>query len=838
MRKHGIKILTAVRLAKLLIAGSRWVSKYADILNDLNVYPVPDGDTGTNMSMTLQAVENDLMKLNKEMTMEGLIETVTESVLLGARGNSGTILSQYIQGFLNSAIGKTDLDIRDVVTALGMAKEAAYNSVTEPVEGTILTVMRKVHEEAEKWPEDKDEFIEFLKYIKNVAHETVEQTIDMLPKLKEAGVVDAGAKGLYYFLEGFEVSVTDIEMSNDLERIVSNQAKRKNKVEYIIEDIEHKYCTEFIILSGDFSLDEYKEQINSLGDSIIAAQTSKKTKTHIHTNNPGIVLEIAGKYGELMNIKIDNMAVQHRSIVIGENEKTFSMDPHFLVEEKNVVSETAFVVVADTVEMAKLFIKEGAAGVILGGQSKNPSVSDFEEIISQLNCNKYYILPNNKNIISTAEIVRGRAEESGEKTVTLIETKTMLEGHYILKNKKEDIDTVIRDSHRNFSIEITKAVRDSKNNGLKIKQGDYLGIVNGKLKYNEEKLEDLIGDIYREKVTKNTLRVFAVKGKETTKEGNDMLLSPEMEMEIYEGQQDNYSYYIYIENRDPDLPEVAIVTDSAGDVPLSTLTDHGVNLLPIIVNFDNESYRDVYDITPEEFWHRNVTNGEMSKTAHPSTAEMKDMYERLFAKGYKKIIALHMSSKMSGLQQSARLAKSMVGREKDIEIVDSKAVTLMQGHLVLEAAKMAKSGESFEDIIKWLEKVREKGKAYFVVNDLRYLEKGGRIGKAAVLLGGALKLKPVMKIENGEVCLDSKVFGESAAIKKMEKAIKEEAKQNSVVIYPIWGGTNTEYKNSDKIRAGVEKNSKVEYKGKYQVGPVVGTHSGAIYGVVIYPKIN
>ena len=220
MDKLEIKVLTAVRLAKLFIAGSRWVSKYADVLNDLNVYPVPDGDTGTNMSMTLQAVENDLIRLNEEMTMEGLIETVSESVLLGARGNSGTILSQIIQGFLSGIVGKAELDIKDVIHAFDRAREQAYKSVSEPVEGTILTVMRKVAEEAARWPEDKDNFIEFLTHIKNTAGIAVEETKEMLPKLKEAGVVDAGGKGLFYFLEGFEKSVTDVELLKDLEIIL------------------------------------------------------------------------------------------------------------------------------------------------------------------------------------------------------------------------------------------------------------------------------------------------------------------------------------------------------------------------------------------------------------------------------------------------------------------------------------------------------------------------------------------------------------------------------------------------------------------------------------------
>lgn len=836
MDKLEIKVLTAVRLAKLFIAGSRWVSKYADVLNDLNVYPVPDGDTGTNMSMTLQAVENDLIRLNDEMTMDGLIETISESVLLGARGNSGTILSQIIQGFLSGIVGKTELDIKDVIHAFERAKEQAYKSVSEPVEGTILTVMRRVAEEAVKWPEDKDNFIEFLTHIKNVAGEAVEETKEMLPKLKEAGVVDAGGKGLFYFLEGFEKSVTDMELLRDLERIVSNQAKRKSTKVFVEEDLTYIYCTEYIINAGDFDSEVYKKELQALGDSMIVAQTNKKTKTHIHTNNPGKALEIAGKYGELSNIKIDNMKMQHRSLLVDENPHTFKIvHSNILLEQGNVKEDgTAYFAVADSVEIGELFMKAGATGVIIGGQSKNPSVADFEELFSSVDYKKSFVLPNNKNIISAAKLA---AERSSRETFVL-ETKTMLEGYFILKNiKNAALDEIITDSKRNISIEITKAVRNTRVDNLEIKEGNYIAIVNGKIRYTEEKLEELLGDIYRENISKNALRVYAIKGKETTKEGNDMLVSPKIEMIVYEGQQENYSYYIYIENRDPKLPEVAIVTDSACEIPMEQAKELGITIVPILVNFGRESYKADVEINKDEFWAR-IANGDMPKTAQTSPAELKMTFEALFNKGYKKIISISMSSKMSGQQGAVKLARTMTGREEDIAIVDSKGVTMILGHLAMEAAKLAKKGESFEKIIEWVDITKEKAKAYFVVNDLKYLEKGGRIGKASAVIGGILKMKPILKVEDGEVCQHKKVLGEMQALSTIEKLVKDEAKHGKLVAYPVWGGSVSEQAIGDKIKQTLEKNSKIEVKGKYQIGPIIGSHSGPIYGVVFFPKIN
>ena len=233
---------------------------------------------------------------------------------LGARGNSGTILSQIIQGFLDGVKNKEEATVDDAIRAFGIAKEKAYQAVNNPVEGTMLTVIRKVSEAAKIYEGDKNDFVPFLNHLKNVAGEAVEETPKLLPKLKEAGVVDAGGKGIFYILEGFEKSVTDSKMLEDLERIVQSQAKRHKRLEANsarIEEIKFKYCTEFIIENGSFDLEEYKAKITQYGDSMVCAQTAKKTKTHIHTNNPGLVLEVAASLGNLSNMKIDNMELQY-----------------------------------------------------------------------------------------------------------------------------------------------------------------------------------------------------------------------------------------------------------------------------------------------------------------------------------------------------------------------------------------------------------------------------------------------------------------------------------------------------------------------------------------------
>ncbi|WP_335993674.1 DegV family protein [Fusobacterium polymorphum] len=844
--KIEIKILNPVRLTKLFIAASRWLSKYADVLNDLNVYPVPDGDTGTNMSMTLQSVENALIGLQSEPNMEELVDIISEAVLLGARGNSGTILSQIIQGFLDAVRDKEEIDIETAAKAFVSAKERAYKAVSQPVEGTILTVIRRVSEAAMAYDGPKDDFIPFLVNLKNAAADAVEDTPNLLPKLKEAGVVDAGGKGIFYVLEGFEKSVTDPEMLKDLARIANSQVNRKQKLEYINKnEIKFKYCTEFIIESGSFDLDEYKERIGKLGDSMVVAQTRKKTKTHIHTNHPGQALEIAGSLGDLNNIKIENMEIQHSHVLVKEEElnkvdirgivkETTPEKPKLLFNEKNIENNVAIYAVVDNKNIADLFLKDGASATLIGGQTKNPSVSDIEEGLKQIKAKTIYILPNNKNIIASAKL----AAKRDNRDVIVIDTKTMLEGHYFTKNRKMNLQNLLRQLRFNNSIEITKAVRDTKVNDIEIKIGDNIALVNGTLTEKAERVEDLIKKIYERYTNDNTLAITIVRGKTATEEGNEAIKSKNFKKFYeYDGEQDNYSYYIYLEQRDPSLSKIAILTDSASDITPDMIEGLDVTVIPIRLKIGENNYKDGVNLSKKEFWHKLLTEKVMPKTAQPSPAEFRDCYEELFNKGYEKIISLHISSKMSGTQQVAKVAREMLKREKDIIIVDSKSVTFGQAYQVLEAAKMIKAGAKLEDILTRLYEIADKMKVYFAVSDLSYLEKGGRIGRASSVIGNLLKLRPVLKLEDGEVSLETKTFGERGAISYMEKIIKNEGK-NSIYLYTAWGGTNQELQSTDILKKTADTMRKVEFKGRFEIGATIGSHSGPVFGIGIISKIR
>lgn len=354
----AIKYLDAKRLRKILSGGGKWIIKHEALLNELNVYPVPDGDTGSNMSMTMNSMISEIESHTTEKSsMEELINVVEEAVLMGARGNSGTILSQVVTGFLKGIGTKTRLLTKDVVEALVKAKETAYNAVSEPIEGTMLTVIRKISEKAEEISDSVQDLSVFLKEITRAAELAVEETPELLPKLKEAGVVDAGGKGLFFLFEGFYKVATELNMLSEL----SKAQVKENEFDKTIANIDHdpdsihfQYCTEYIILNGDFDTDEYKRRVLELGDSAVFAQTSKKFKTHIHTNHPGKAMEIALEYGPLEKMKIENMKLQHDNLHFSSEKDQAKI----FVNKKQTKLNTGYVILADSEVLKDEFLKK------------------------------------------------------------------------------------------------------------------------------------------------------------------------------------------------------------------------------------------------------------------------------------------------------------------------------------------------------------------------------------------------------------------------------------------------------------------------------------------------
>lgn len=833
----AIKYLDAKRLKLVFIGGGKWVTKHEELLNELNVYPVPDGDTGSNMSMTLNSMINDLEeKTDDKIKMPELIEVVEEAVLMGARGNSGTILSQVITGFLKGIGDKVKLLPKDVAEALLSAKETAYSAVSEPIEGTILTVIRKISEKAMECADKFEDLVEFLREIVVAGEKAVEETPELLPKLKEAGVVDAGGKGLFFFFEGFYKVATELNLLVELQKaqVKENEFdKTIANIDHDPESIHFQYCTEYIILNGDFDTEEYKKRVLELGDSAVFAQTSKKFKTHIHTNHPGKAMEIALEYGPLEKMKIENMKLQHDNLQIFSERD----EAKIFVNPKIDKTKSAFVILADSENLKDEFLKIGADVVILGGQSKNPSVQEILNAIDKTEKENVYVLPNNKNVITTAKM----AAEKSQKTVMVLDTKTMLDGYYFLKNKENDIDEVKESAARNYSVEITKAVRDTKVEDLTITKDDFIALVNGKIKYAKKSLKDITDTILADLVTKNTITAVVVSGNEKDEESQKNIeekLSG-IKTVIINGNQENYYYYLYIENKDPNMPEIAILTDSVSDLTYEDIEGLPIKIVPLKIDINGELYRDGIEITKSEFWHEMLNNDATIKTSQPSPQDFLNAYNKLFEKGYKKIISIHPSSKLSGTIQAAKVGRSLTNRENDIELIDSLGASLLQGFLVLGAAGKSIRGESFTEIINWVNNFRNKGKLLMIIPDLKYLEKGGRIGKASSTIAGALNMKPILTINQGEVTVEKKVLGERNAQKYIEKYIERESKKQSVVLMSGWGGTPTELENVVRIYSEVENNPKVSSLIlNREIGAVIGAHAGPVYGIFIFPRLS
>ena len=833
----AIKYLDAKRLKLVFIGGGKWVTKHEELLNELNVYPVPDGDTGSNMSMTLNSMINDLEeKTDDKIKMPELIEVVEEAVLMGARGNSGTILSQVITGFLKGIGDKVKLLPKDVAEALLSAKETAYSAVSEPIEGTILTVIRKISEKAMECADKFEDLVEFLREIVVAGEKAVEETPELLPKLKEAGVVDAGGKGLFFFFEGFYKVATELNLLVELQKaqVKENEFdKTIANIDHDPESIHFQYCTEYIILNGDFDTEEYKKRVLELGDSAVFAQTSKKFKTHIHTNHPGKAMEIALEYGPLEKMKIENMKLQHDNLQIFSERD----EAKIFVNPKIDKTKSAFVILADSENLKDEFLKIGADVVILGGQSKNPSVQEILNAIDKTEKENVYVLPNNKNVITTAKM----AAEKSQKTVMVLDTKTMLDGYYFLKNKENDIDEVKESAARNYSVEITKAVRDTKVEDLTITKDDFIALVNGKIKYAKKSLKDITDTILADLVTKNTITAVVVSGNEKDEESQKNIeekLSG-IKTAIINGNQENYYYYLYIENKDPNMPEIAILTDSVSDLTYEDIEGLPIKIVPLKIDINGELYRDGIEITKSEFWHEMLNNDATIKTSQPSPQDFLNAYNKLFEKGYKKIISIHPSSKLSGTIQAAKVGRSLTNRENDIELIDSLGASLLQGFLVLGAAGKSIRGESFTEIINWVNNFRNKGKLLMIIPDLKYLEKGGRIGKASSTIAGALNMKPILTINQGEVTVEKKVLGERNAQKYIEKYIERESKKQSVVLMSGWGGTPTELENVVRIYSEVENNPKVSSLIlNREIGAVIGAHAGPVYGIFIFPRLS
>lgn len=487
-----------------VISASNNISNSRQAVDALNIFPVPDGDTGTNMSMTIGAAAKEMAVLPDDCTLSEASSRCASALLRGARGNSGVILSLIFRGFAKGFKGLDEADGKAVANAFKLGVEAAYKAVMKPTEGTILTVIRKAAEAADELTQTLDDPIEVSFAALLAAKEALAQTPEQLPVLKKAGVVDAGGQGLVLIFQGFEsvFGHNAIVQALDGSAVVPVSVPDKSTVAEASDDIEFGYCSEFLIEKSADAKEKdplrLRAFLESIGDCVVVVDDSDIIKVHVHSNEPGNVIQAALKYGQLINIKIDNMRYQHRNANEGVKEGEMPVMPK--AEPEN---EYGFVAVCAGEGLSELFKDIGADVVVSGGQTMNPSTDDILNAVMATPAKTVFVLPNNKNIIMAAEQAIPLAEG---REVRVLQTKTIPQGisAMLMFDESADADEnqmAMMEAAENVSTaQVTFAARDSEIDGEPIKQGEIMGLCNGKIKYTGT---DIIDIAY-----KSTVKVF------------------------------------------------------------------------------------------------------------------------------------------------------------------------------------------------------------------------------------------------------------------------------------------------------------------------------------------
>jgi DAK2 domain fusion protein YloV len=542
-----ITLCNGQELKSILQAGTVWLERHASAINALNVFPVPDGDTGTNMLLTMRAALEEI-NATPDDSAAAVAQAAAHGALMGARGNSGVILSQMLRGIASSLKGKKQFDGAEFARALGEGSTTAYKGVIKPVEGTILTVGREAAEAARSAVNDGvNDFVLVMERVVVGARDSVARTPLLLSVLREAGVVDAGGQGLYVIFEGGLRHLRGEPMeTGDLVEAVPSAAATAP----VEGKTEWGYCTEFILQGKNLDLEEIKRRISAWGDSALVVGDDSTIKVHVHTFRPGDVVGYASAKGTLHNIKIDNMQDQHREyLVMGED----SITP--LPGQEKVADGVAIVAVVSGDGLCRVFNSLGASTIVPGGQTMNPSTQELLQAIEGLTEKNVIVLPNNENVVLAAE----KARELSQKNVIVVPSETIPQGISALLafNYQADLErnaeAMNEASHSVQTAEITRAIRSANVNGLKVKEGEFIGLVQGDLTASGKTIEAVALRTLEQMNAADYEIITAYYGEEVTEDQAKALLSnlreryPDQEWELIAGGQPHYHYVLSVE---------------------------------------------------------------------------------------------------------------------------------------------------------------------------------------------------------------------------------------------------------------------------------------------------
>ena len=551
--------ITTSLFQEMVQAGATRLNKQAEYVNSLNVFPVPDGDTGTNMGMTIENGAKEVSDRSASTVGEAA-GIFAKGLLMGARGNSGVITSQLFRGFSQSVKDKEELDGAALAAAFQSGVEVAYKAVMKPVEGTILTVSRGAAIGAKKKAESTNDAVEVMRAALEGAKTALAKTPDMLPVLKEVGVVDSGGQGLIFIYEGFLSALTGEFIASEefqatpatMSEMINAEHHKSVAGHVATEDIKFGYCTEIMVALKqgptyvkDFDYDEFRNYLNNLGDSLLVVNDDEIVKVHVHTEDPGLVMQEGLKYGSLVKVKVDNMRNQHEAQVEKEERQAKP------VEEK----EYAIIAVVAGDGLADIFKAQGVDYIISGGQTMNPSTEDFVKAVEELNARNIIILPNNKNILMAAQ----SAAEVIDQPAAVVETKTIPQGLTSLlafdesKSIEENYERMSASLGDVVSGSVTTAVRDTTIDGLEIHENDNLGMVDGKIVVSNPDMMETLEETFAHMLDEDSEIVTIYVGEEGSEElANELAQAlaekyEDVEVEIHQGGQPVYPYLFSVE---------------------------------------------------------------------------------------------------------------------------------------------------------------------------------------------------------------------------------------------------------------------------------------------------
>ena len=553
-----LKEIQGKQFQDMIRVAAHRLGRNAEFVNSLNVFPVPDGDTGTNMNLTVKSGAKAVNETNNE-DVGLLTKKFAKGLLMGARGNSGVITSQLFRGFAKSTEGKEKLNAKDLASAFTGGVETAYQAVMKPVEGTILTVAREAAKAALLKANESDDIIEVVKALVETAKTALASTPDLLPVLKEVGVVDSGGQGLVFIYEGFlegltgETAEKDVYVPDEAEMDEMVNATHHQSVQSQLStaDIKFGYCTEMMVELGQgskptekFDYQVFRNYLNELGDSLLVVADEEVVKVHVHTEHPGQVLGYGQKFGSLAKIKIDNMRIQHENI-IEKDEPQPVKGPQ----------EWGIVAIASGEGVAELFRSLGVTYVLSGGQTMNPSTQDIAEAIKATNAKKVLVLPNNGNILLAAK----QAQEVVEQEVGIVPSKSISQGMTALLsfNPESSIDGNVAEMTDALAMvksgQITEAIRDTEIDGLQIHEGHFMGIVDGKILVdNADRLQASIETATKMLDDESEIVTIIIGQSGSEQEAQQIAdavtaVDDEIEVEIHQGDQPVYPYLIAVE---------------------------------------------------------------------------------------------------------------------------------------------------------------------------------------------------------------------------------------------------------------------------------------------------